>query len=132
MLKSITLSTSDHFALGSRLAALLRGQPRRRADWLRLQAELDRAELLPAEVVPANVVRIGSSFIVRDLNTDECDHFELVWPEQADVERGRLSVLAPLGIALLGYSTGDEISWEMPGGERRLRLESVRAPAARK
>jgi regulator of nucleoside diphosphate kinase len=129
MPSSITLTTHDHAALSARVAKLLVTTAKNRAPWLLLREELERAVILPPEVVPGPVARIGSLFTVRDLDTDERDTFTLVWPEQANVDEGRLSVLTPLGTAVIGYAQGDEILWNMPGGRRRLLLEAVDAPA---
>jgi regulator of nucleoside diphosphate kinase len=126
--KTITLSTTDHLALEARLGRLLPRDPRNRDIWNSLREELARASLLPPEAMPPKIVRVGSSFAVRDLDSDEVDRFNLVWPEHADVERGRLSVLTPLGVALIGFAEGDEITWRMPGGFRRLTLIEVNPP----
>lgn len=126
----ITLTTTDHASLKARLENILAANPKNRATWQRLSDELQRAAVLPAEIVSADVVRVGSTFTVRDLDTDERDTFTLAWPEHADVDQGRLSVLAPLGTAVIGFSRGDEIVWDMPGGQRRLALESVETPVA--
>lgn len=129
MPSSITLTTTDHAVLSARVARLLTVETKHRAPWLRLREELDRAVILPEEVVPAAIARVGSTFTVCDLDSDERDTFTLVWPEQADVDQGRLSVLTPLGTAVIGYARGDEIVWNMPGGQRRLLLEAVDTPA---
>lgn len=129
MQKSITLSTQDHLGLQRRIDQLLAAQPSLRTRWQPAIDELQRAELLPAELIPADVVRIGSTFTVRDLDTGEDDTFTLAWPEQADIARGRLSVLAPLGVALIGFAAGDEVTWRMPGGLRRLSVRAVSPPA---
>jgi regulator of nucleoside diphosphate kinase len=51
--------------------------------------------------------------------------FTLVFPAEADYERGRLSVLAPIGMALLGYRAGETVEWKVPSGVRRLKIEQV-------
>ncbi|MBL9207127.1 MAG: GreA/GreB family elongation factor [Opitutaceae bacterium] len=88
-----------------------------------LRSELDRAVVLPE--LPPNVVGLHSTAEIVDLETGETDRFTLTLPEQADAVQGRLSVLAPLGTALLGYTEGDTLEWRMPGGLRRLRLQAV-------
>lgn len=128
MPSSITLTTTDYAALSARVGKLLASPSKNRSAWLQLREELDRAVILPAEVVLPNVARVGSTFTVRDLDNDERDTFTLVWPEQANVDAGRLSVLTPLGTAVIGYARGDEIVWNMPGGQRRLLLEAVETP----
>jgi regulator of nucleoside diphosphate kinase len=130
VIKTIILATDEHVALNNRLSELLRLSPKPVSAWQELREELSRAHLVLPQLVPIDVVRLGSTFSVRDLANDELDTFTLVWPEQADVERARISVLAPLGTAVLGYAAGDEITWDMPGGTRRLRLETVTPPAS--
>jgi regulator of nucleoside diphosphate kinase len=88
-----------------------------------LRSELDRAVVLPE--LPSTVVGLHSTAEIVDLETGETDRFTLTLPEQADAAQGRLSVLAPLGTALLGYAEGDTLEWRMPGGLRRLRLQTV-------
>lgn len=113
-----------------RLNALVRT---RTADYTRDQEHLDRLEeelvrsvpVATAEV-PTDVVTMHSRVTVRDLDAGTSRIYTLVFPHEADLPFGRLSVLAPLGTALLGYRVGDEIEWVMPGGVRRLRIESVR------
>jgi regulator of nucleoside diphosphate kinase len=63
---------------------------------------------------------------VRDLDSGVRRVYTLVLPSQADVTRGSISILAPLGTALLGYRAGDEVEWRMPGGPVRLTIEEVR------
>jgi regulator of nucleoside diphosphate kinase len=92
----------------------------------KLEEELARSVPVPASELPAGVVTMHSRVRVRDLGTDAARTYTLVFPHEADLSSGRLSVLAPLGTALLGYRQGDEIVWAMPGGLRRVRIESVR------
>ncbi len=51
--------------------------------------------------------------------------YTIVYPEEADIEHDRLSVLAPIGTALLGYRVGDEIAWEVPAGMKKIRIEQI-------
>lgn len=95
----------------------------------RLQEELDRAETRPAEAVPPDVVTMGATVVVTDLDTGEDQQFTLVWPEEADSDARRISVLAPIGTALLGFRPGDEVEWPVPAGVRRFRVARVERPA---
>ena len=83
------------------------------------------AVVVDAEDVPAGVVTMHSRVRVQDVATGESWTYTLVFPHDADIASGRLSVLAPLGTALLGYREGDEIEWRMPGGVRRVRILEV-------
>jgi len=129
-LKTIILATDEHVALNNRIAELARLSPKPGGIWQDLREELARAHLVLPQLVPAEVVRLGSTFSVRDLDSGDLDSFTLVWPEHADIERSRISVFAPLGTAVLGYAVGDEITWRMPGGPRRFKLENVTPPVA--
>lgn len=112
--------------LGGQSAASLRDQ----AHLQELSSELERALIVQAEQVPPEVITMHSR--VRVLDLERCRHsdFTLVFPLEADVSAKRISVLAPLGTAVLGFREGDEVEWMMPGGLRRLRVERVRQPPA--
>jgi len=93
-----------------------------------LAVELERAYALGPAELPRDVIRMHSRVQVLDLMSGERRHLQLVFPKEADVAAQRISVLAPLGTALLGYREGDEVEWLMPGGLRRLLVEKVRQP----
>ena len=90
-----------------------------------LRVELERAQVLQPEQVSANVVTMHKQLRILDLSNNKRQELVLVSPGEANVSARRISVLAPLGTALLGYREGDEVEWLMPGGIRRLRIESV-------
>ncbi|RRN56430.1 nucleoside diphosphate kinase regulator [Pseudoxanthomonas sp. SGNA-20] len=92
-----------------------------------LMDELNRAEVVPPEQVPADVVTMHSQVECEDEASGEKHVLTLVYPNEADVEKGRVSVLAPVGTALLGLSVGQSIDWQAPGGRPlRLRVTAVR------
>lgn len=106
---------------------------------LELEEELDRAMIVSDGALPPDVVALESTVVVIDAESAASRSYTLVVPEQADVAHGRVSVLAPLGVALLGCRVGDEVEQRTPGGLRRLRIESVQQvqrsgdePAARR
>jgi regulator of nucleoside diphosphate kinase len=67
---------------------------------------------------------------VTDLGTGLTHDYQVVFPRDADLSRNKISVLAPIGTALLGYRTGSEIEWRVPGGVRRFRIDGVKKPRA--
>ncbi|HEY6640497.1 GreA/GreB family elongation factor [Povalibacter sp.] len=95
-------------------------------DYELLREEIDRARIVDDDALASTVVAIGSTAIVLDPGSGEYGKYTLVLPPQGDIARLRVSVLAPLGTALLGSSVGDVIEWQMSGGSRRLRIEAVR------
>jgi regulator of nucleoside diphosphate kinase len=90
-----------------------------------LIAELERAEVVLSDEIPDNVVTMNSTVVLRDLDTGESETYTLVYPNHANIARNRLSVLAPVGTAILGYQVGDVVRWRVPAGVRRLRVEEV-------
>ncbi len=90
-----------------------------------LRHELDRAIIVPGEAVPPDVITMNSKAVLRDLKTGEHLVFTLVFPGRADMEKGQISVLAPIGTALIGYRVGDIIEWEVPAGTARLKVEGI-------
>jgi regulator of nucleoside diphosphate kinase len=90
-----------------------------------LAGELRRAQVVPRAEVPPDVVTMHSTVRLRDLETGEEETYTLVYPDEADIGAGKLSVLAPVGTALLGYRTGDVVEWPVPAGVTRFRVEEV-------
>jgi regulator of nucleoside diphosphate kinase len=90
-----------------------------------LEDELDRAELVDADYVPKNLVRMNSWIRLQDLDTEEEMFFQLVYPPHADISAAKISVLAPIGTAILGYRAGDVVEWQVPRGVKRLRIDEV-------
>ena len=107
------------------------GMERAQAAAERLLEELERAEVLPSEEVPASVVNIGSQVVYRDDESERSHTACLVFPAEADISRQRISVLTPVGAALIGLSEGQSISWlSRDGKERRLTVLEVKPPEA--
>ena len=90
-----------------------------------LEHELDRAETVASEDMPVNVITMRSKVRLKDMTTGEEMIYTLVFPTEADFSGGRISILAPIGTAMLGYRVGDTIEWRVPSGLRRLRVEEI-------
>jgi regulator of nucleoside diphosphate kinase len=90
-----------------------------------LRAEVERAEVVPPMEVPQDVVTMNSVVTLGDLATREAETFVLVYPEFADIANNRLSILAPVGTAILGQRVGDVLKWRVPQGWRKLKVERV-------
>jgi regulator of nucleoside diphosphate kinase len=96
-----------------------------REDLALLGEELERAVEVEPVDVPPDVVTLHSTVRVTDLESGAPLDYTIVMPGEANYDAGKISVLAPLGTALLGYRAGDEIEWEVPRGVRRLRIDAV-------
>ncbi|MGE8395006.1 nucleoside diphosphate kinase regulator [Pseudomonas sp. BIGb0427] len=93
---------------------------------LALQDELDRAEQVGHEEVPAGVVTMNSRVHCREEASGKDYHLTLVYPKDANADEGKISILAPIGSALLGLSVGEQIDWPAPGGKTlKLKLLEV-------
>jgi len=90
-----------------------------------LEKELDNAVVVKAQDIPQDVITMNSEVHLRDLRTNDESVYRLVFPCHADANQGRISVLAPIGTALLGYSVGDVIDWEVPAGAVKLKVEKI-------
>jgi regulator of nucleoside diphosphate kinase len=123
--RPIVVTRPDHERL-SRLVETSRA--RRRWEELHLVAlaeELESAEVVDPESVPPDVVTMRSRVRVLDMVSGQAATYTLCYPVEANLEAGRLSVLAPIGTALLGYREGDVVEWPVPGGVRVLKIEKL-------
>lgn len=91
----------------------------------KLIQELKTAQVLKPEEMPEDVVSENSSVKIEDIESGQQYNFVLVSPNKADLKSNKLSVLAPIGVALLGYRPGVEVDWEMPNGLRTFRIVQV-------
>ena len=96
-----------------------------RGDLADLVEELNRAIVVPAEEIPADIITMNSRVRLLDLDKGSAVEYTLVYPAEADVAKGKVSIVAPIGAAIIGYREGDEIEWDVPGGRRRLKVEAV-------
>lgn len=123
--KDIIVTARDHAELSSVIAVT--GKLSQRVKWeLRLlENELKRARIVAPEEVPPNVITMNSRAELLDLESGERMEFTLVFPADENVNDGKISVLAPLGTAMLGYRAGDEFVWHVPHGLRRLKVTKL-------
>jgi regulator of nucleoside diphosphate kinase len=121
MKRNVYITRSDM----DRLRTLIATAKDTRDDLSSLRAELDLAHVVDPGDIPADVITMNSQAQLRDLEDGEVMTFALVFPENASIEHHRISVLAPIGTAMLGQREGDEFDWEGPAGRVRLKLIKV-------
>lgn len=118
----ITISTRDAERLDELVASLPNNSPGK----LALEQELDRAEVVDSTKIPTSVVTMNSKVRFKVTSSSEEFCLKLVYPKDADASGGTISILAPIGSALLGLSEADEIDWPGPGGESlRVRIMEI-------
>ncbi|MEI9408493.1 nucleoside diphosphate kinase regulator [Mesorhizobium salmacidum] len=121
----ILISDTDHDRLTGLASTVLDRAPETAEELL---AELDRAVITEAEAMPADVVRMGSTVTVRGESGD-IKHITLVYPGDADIAENRISVLTPMGTALVGASIGQVVRWSGRGGRKlSVTVEAVDTP----
>lgn len=116
----------------ARIEALAEGALRRTPELAdKLLEELGRARIVPDRKVPATVVTVGSRVTYRDETTGKDQSLTLVFPEQADIDRQRVSVMTPVGVALIGLAEGATFHWDTRDNQRRtLTVVRVEPPGA--
>ena len=124
---AITVTATDHAMLSRIAAGAAHTMPELAAE---LTHELDRARILPEGRVSADHAHIGSEIVYRDESTKRETTLTLVWPQDADIEKNRVSVMTPIGVALLGMAAGRSIDWTTRSGDvKRLTVVAVGQPA---
>lgn len=117
----ITLSSLDL----ERIEALLEKQPNSLPGRDALEAELDRADVLDPKDMPPNVVTMNSTVRFTILESGKTNTLTLVYPKEMDGSADKVSVFAPVGIALLGLSVGDQFDMPSPTGKVTVRVDGI-------
>ena len=90
-----------------------------------LEKELYRAVVVDSKDIPQDVVTMNSKVGITDTESGQTMTYTLVFPSAANISENKLSILAPLGMALLGYRRGDIIQWPVPSGVRKVRVDEI-------
>ena len=123
--RTIYVTEYDLKRLRELIAEAKRLEPRGNEYLDSLDAELSRGTVVAPTEVPPDVVTMNSTVHLVDLDTHEEMVYTLVFPQAADVTQSKISVLAPIGTAVLGYRAGDTFTWQVPDGARRLQVKQV-------
>lgn len=94
---------------------------------MELKDKLGRAEVIDCIKVSCDRVVFGTVVELLDMDTDEEVSYQLLGPEEADVKKGSISVLSPLGRSMLGKEEGDDVLAQTPGGSREFEILSIKA-----
>jgi len=98
-----------------------------------LAEELKKAKVVKDNKIGADIVQLNSTVQVEDQSTNKTMDFKIVLPSQADLNEKKISILAPIGIALIGFKKDQLVEWQMPAGKRTLKIVKVEnAPAMAK
>jgi regulator of nucleoside diphosphate kinase len=91
-----------------------------------MQIELSKARLVSKEEFPSNAIGINTKVKILDDDRNKILELVLVRPEKADITKNRVSILAPIGVALLGSREGERVRWKMPSGNKSFTIMEVR------
>jgi len=122
---TIHITKSDYERLSALIEKTREGNRMDRENLKKLEAELDRAEIVDAKEISKKVITMRSTVRLKDLVSGEANTYSLVFPSEADFSQGKISVLAPIGTAILGYKSGDTIEWPVPSGIRKLKIDKI-------
>ena len=123
--RNIIITDDDRRRLEHLLASDFTEAIRSKSYLTDLRAELQRAKIVNSAEVPGDVITMESTVRLRDVDTGEVETYTLVYPDQANIAESKLSILAPIGTAILGYRVGDVVRWRVPSGRRKLSVEEV-------
>ncbi len=123
--RRIFITQFDKKRLDDFLAEVSESNFRDRNDLKMLRSELEQAKVVESKKIPPTVVTMNTKLQFRDLDNGTVTEVTLVFPTDANFDAGRLSVMSPIGTAMLGYSEGDTIEWTVPAGKRRIQIEKI-------
>jgi regulator of nucleoside diphosphate kinase len=121
----IVITRTDRMRLAALIDRVVRQGGRDVQHLHDLGEELERADVVDSREIPPDVVTMNSTVRISDLETGDQFTYTLSYPDSANIDEGRISILAAVGTALLGYRAGDIVEWQVPAGIRRIRIEEL-------
>lgn len=122
---SVILTKTDYEILNSYIKNIPGMQVNERENFNKLSGELKKAEIVDDGILPADIVRLGSTVIVKDVMTNRDMTVTIVLPYEADIKQKKVSVLAPIGTALIGFKKGHTVNWNVPSGKKDFQIVDV-------
>ncbi len=96
-----------------------------KGDEMSLAYELGRATVVKDDALPADTVKLNSKVTVEDIGTKRTAAYTIVMPDSADISKKKVSIVAPMGSALIGFRKGEEVEWKLPAGIKKFRIVDV-------
>ncbi|NMA25286.1 MAG: nucleoside diphosphate kinase regulator [Clostridiales bacterium] len=123
MAKDIFITKADKAKLKEIIEAELKSSHMLDKSMKKLDEEINNANVVDSDMIPRDVITMNSR-VVLHLNEEDIEA-SLVYPEEADWSAGKLSILSPIGTAILGYREGDSVEWEVPSGKTEIKIKKV-------
>lgn len=108
-----------------KLLDAMEGSTRNKAHLQNLEEELFKGQIVPSDEIPPDVITMNSRVRLIDIDSGGDMIYTLVYPNDADATQNKISILAPIGTALIGYRVGDIIKWKVPSGVKKLKVEEI-------
>lgn len=121
----VILLKNDYEILNEYVKNLHGMQVNEKENFRKLNQELEKAQLVNVDQFPKDVVRLDSTVVIKDMETKRDMTITVVLPQSADIKQKKVSVLAPVGTALLGFRKGTKVSWEVPAGRKDFMIMEV-------
>ncbi len=121
----VILLKNDYELLNEYVKTLHGMQVNEKENFRKLNEELGKAQLVDFDDFPNDIVRLNSKVVIKDLQTKRDMAITIVIPQQADIKQKKVSVLAPIGTALIGFKKGQKVSWEVPAGKKDFMIMDV-------
>ena len=126
--KAIYITENDKSKLKKLLSSTSGFRDQDRKTLKDLKFELERAIVVHEDMIDDNIIRMNSTVLLKDIQTRAKHMYKLVYPDEANMSENKISILAPIGTALLGFQVGDLIQWNVPAGKRKLKVQGVLTP----
>lgn len=121
----VILLKNDFDILNEYVKNLQGMQVNEKDNFRKLSEEIKKAQIVDEKDFPTDIVRLNSQVIIKDLQTKRDMTITVVLPQMADIKQRKVSVLAPIGTALIGFRKGQKISWEVPSGKKDFKIVEV-------
>ena len=121
----VIITRTDFEILNSYVINLHGMQVNERENFSKLSGELKKAQIVEDDSMSADIVRLGSTVVIKDLVTRRDMTITIVLPLKADIKQKKVSVLAPIGTALIGFRKGQTVSWNVPSGKKDFKIVDV-------
>lgn len=123
--RQIWITTYDMERLNSLIEASKTAMSQKKFYLKQLEQEIESAKIVEPQDIPRDFITMNSVVRIRDLEAGEEKTYRLVFPAEASIDEGRISILSAIGTALIGYRVGDIIEWQVPSGLKRLKIEEI-------
>ncbi|HSV09796.1 MAG TPA: GreA/GreB family elongation factor [Hanamia sp.] len=121
----VILLKNDFEILNGYVKNLQGMQVNEKENFSKLYEEIKKAQIVDAEDFPNDIVRLNSTVVIKDLKTKRDMTLTIVLPQKADIKQRKVSVLAPIGTALIGFRKGQTVSWQVPSGKKDFMIMEV-------